>query len=118
MLFWSWLSPRGYLVVFSDTKTEFVLWFWSYDFQFFFLGSCEADFRLSSRRVLCHVYGCILDSIGMGLLPGERVISGMSLGRNNSMYGGFKGALRKQFRGFHAASQLHCLCKASNFGRP
>ena len=41
----------------------------------------------------------------MGLLPGERVVSKMSLGRKNSMYGSFKGASRKQFRGFHAASQ-------------
>ena len=28
----------------------------------------------------------------MGLLLGERVVSGMSLGRKNSMYGSFKGA--------------------------
>ena len=53
-----------------------------------------------------------------GLLPGERVVSGMSLGRKNSMYGSFKGAPGTQFREFHAAAQLHCLCKASNFGRP
>ena len=59
-----------------------------------------------------------MDSIGAGLLPGERVVPGMSLGRKNSMYGSFKGAPGKQFRGFHAAAQLHCLCKASNFGRP
>ena len=54
----------------------------------------------------------------MGLLPSERVVSEMSLGRKNSMYGIFKGAPGKQFRGFHAIAQLHCLCKASNFGRP
>ena len=59
-----------------------------------------------------------MDSIRTGLLPSERVISGMSLGRKNSMYGGFKGAPGKNFRGFHAAAQLHCLCKVSNFGRP
>ena len=53
----------------------------------------------------------------MGLLPGERVVFEMSLGRKSSMYGSYKGALRKQFRGFHAAAQLYCLCKASNFGR-
>ena len=41
----------------------------------------------------------------MGLLPGERVVSGISLGRKNSMYGSFKGAPGKQFRGFHAAAQ-------------
>ena len=41
----------------------------------------------------------------MGLLLGERVVSGMSLGRKNSMYGSFKGAPGKQFRGFHAAAQ-------------
>ena len=59
-----------------------------------------------------------MDSIGAGLLPGERVVSGMSLGRKNSMYGSFKGATGTQFHGFHAAAQLHCLCKASNFERP
>ena len=41
----------------------------------------------------------------MGLLLGERVVSRMSLGRKNSMYGSFKGAPGKQFRGFHAAAQ-------------
>ena len=41
----------------------------------------------------------------MGLLPGERVVSGMSLGRKNSMYGSFKGAPGKQFRGFNVAAQ-------------
>ena len=41
----------------------------------------------------------------MGLLSGERVVSGMSLCRKNSIYGSFKGAPRKQFRGFHAAAQ-------------
>ena len=56
--------------------------------------------------------------IGTGLLLGERVVYGMSLGRKNSMYGSFKGTPRTQFRGFHAVAQLHCLCKASNFGRP
>ena len=41
----------------------------------------------------------------MGLFSGEKVVSGMSLGRKNSMYGSFKGALGKQFRGFHVAAQ-------------
>ena len=41
----------------------------------------------------------------MGLLPGERVVPGMSLGRKNSMYRSFKGAPGKQFCGFHAATQ-------------
>ena len=40
-----------------------------------------------------------------GLFPGERVVSGMSLGRKNSMYGSFKGAPGKQFRGFYAVAQ-------------
>ena len=31
----------------------------------------------------------------MGFLPGERVVSEMSLGRKNSMYESFKGALGK-----------------------
>ena len=49
MFFWSWLSPRGCLVVFLDTKTDFFFFFLvlSYDVQFF-LGSFEADFELSS----------------------------------------------------------------------
>ena len=58
-----------------------------------------------------------MHSIGAGLLPGERVVSGMSLGRKNSMYESFKGAPGTQFRGFHAAAYLHCLCKASKFGQ-
>ena len=41
----------------------------------------------------------------MGLLPGDRVASGMSLGRKNSIYESFKGAPGKQFRGFHATAQ-------------
>ena len=52
-----------------------------------------------------------------GFVVGERVVSRMILGRKNSMYGSFKGAPAMQFHGFHAAAQLHCLCKASNFGR-
>ena len=40
----------------------------------------------------------------MGLLPGERVVFGMSLGRKNSMYGSFKGAPGKQFHEFHVAA--------------
>ena len=32
-----------------------------------------------------------MDSIRAGLLPGERVVSRMSLGRKNSMDGSFKG---------------------------
>ena len=56
MLFLSLLSPRGCLVVFPDTKTDFFFLVSSYDVQFF-LGSFEADFGLSLGRVLCHVYG-------------------------------------------------------------
>ena len=40
----------------------------------------------------------------MGLFPDERVVSGMSLGRKNSMYGSFKRAPGKQFRGFHVVA--------------
>ena len=36
----------------------------------------------------------------MGLLPGERVVSGMSLGRKNSMYGSFKESRESNFAGF------------------
>ena len=41
----------------------------------------------------------------MGLLPGERVVSWMSFGRKNSMYGSFKGDPGKQFHGFHDVAQ-------------
>ena len=41
----------------------------------------------------------------MGLLLGERDVFRMSLDRKNSMYGSFKGAPGKQFRGIHAAAQ-------------
>ena len=41
----------------------------------------------------------------MSLLSGERVVSGMSVGRKNSMYRSFKGAPGKKFRGFHAAAK-------------
>ena len=47
MMFWSWLSPKGCLVVFLDTKTDFFFLVFSYDVQFF-LGSFEANFGLSS----------------------------------------------------------------------
>ena len=70
----------------------------------FFLGSFEADFGLSLGRVLCHVYGQFVVPIGTGLLSGERVVSGVSLGRKNSMYGSFKGAPGMQFCGFQAAA--------------
>ena len=33
-----------------------------------------------------------MDSIRAGLLPGERDVSGMSLGRKNRIYRSFKGA--------------------------
>ena len=58
-----------------------------------------------------------MDSVGAGLLPDERVVSETSVGRKNSMYGSFKGALGMQLHGFHAAAQLHYPCEASNFGR-
>ena len=45
-----------------------------------------------------------MDSIRAGLLPGERVVLGMSLGRKNGMYRSGKGAPGTQFRGFHAAT--------------
>ena len=52
----------------------------------------------------------------MGLLSGERVVSGMSLGRKNSMYGSFKGARESNFVGFTLLPS-HRSCEASNFGR-
>ena len=40
-----------------------------------------------------------MDSIGTGLLPGERVVSGMSLGRKSSMYS-VKESQESNFVGF------------------
>ena len=40
----------------------------------------EVDFGLSLGRVLCHVYGRFVVSIGAGLLPVEMVVFEMSLG--------------------------------------
>ena len=45
-----------------------------------FGGCFEVDFGLSLGRVLCHVYGRFVVSIGAGLSPIERVVSEMSLG--------------------------------------
>ena len=67
---------------------------------------------------LCHVYGRFVVPIGTGLLSGGRLVFRMSLDRKNSMYGSFKGAPGTRFHGFHAAAQVHCLCKASKFRRP
>ena len=41
-----------------------------------------------------------MDSIGTGLLLGERVVFGMSLGRKNSMCGSFKEPCERNFVGF------------------
>ena len=96
MLSWSWLGSKGCLDCVPEHKNLILL-----------IWSCfiKLIFGLSLGSVLCYVYGGIVDSIGMSLLPGERVVSRMSLGRKNSMYGSFKGAPRKQFRVFHAAAQ-------------
>ena len=40
-----------------------------------------------------------------GFVAGERVVFGMSLCSKNSMYGSFKGAPGKQFRGFYVVAQ-------------
>ena len=55
-----------------------------------FLGCFEVDFRLSLGRILCHVYGQFVVSIGEGLSPVERVVSEMSLGRKTACMGALK----------------------------
>ena len=55
-----------------------------------FWGCFEVDFRLSLGRVLCHVYGRFVVSIGVGLLPVERVVSEMSLGQKIARTGASK----------------------------
>ena len=44
----------------------------------------EIDFGLSLGRVLCHIYGRFVVSIGEGLSPVERVVSEMSLSRKTT----------------------------------
>ena len=58
-----------------------------------------------------------MDSIGAGLFPGERVVSGMSLGRKKSMYGALKESRESNFMGFTLLPS-HYSYEASNFGRP
>ena len=45
-----------------------------------FRGCYEVDFGLSLGRVLCHVYGQFVISIGAGLSPVEMVVFEMILG--------------------------------------
>ena len=52
-----------------------------------FQGCFEVDFGLSWGRVLCHVYGRFVVSIGVGLSSVERVVSKMSLGRKTACTG-------------------------------
>ena len=49
-----------------------------------FRGCFEVDFGLSMGRVLCHVYGRFVVSIGASLSSIERVVFEMSLGRKNA----------------------------------
>ena len=52
-----------------------------------FQGCFEVYFGLSLGQVLCHVYGQFGVSIGASLLPVERVIFDMSLGRKTACTG-------------------------------
>ena len=52
-----------------------------------FRGCFEVDFRLSLGRVLCHVYGRFVVSIGASLSLVKRVVSEMSLGRKTACTG-------------------------------
>ena len=54
-----------------------------------------------------------MDSIGAGLLSGERVVSGTSLGRKTSMYGSFKGAPGTQLHGLPSCT-IHARPPTSN----
>ena len=68
-----------------------------------FRGCFEVDFGLSFGRVLCHVYGQFVVSVGAGLSPVERVISEMSLGRKIACMGAPKVPRASKLRRFHAA---------------
>ena len=66
-------------------KTDFFFWF--FGMMSSFRGCFEIDFRLSLGRVLCHIYGRFVVSIGAGLSPVEKVVSKMSLGRKTACMG-------------------------------
>ena len=81
-----------------------------------FRGCFKVDFGLSISRVLCHVYGRFVVSIGAGLSPIERVVSQMSLGLKTACTRAQKVPRASNCVG----STLLCSgsCEASNFGRP
>ena len=58
----------------------FIYFFWFFAMMSSFWGCFEVDFGLSLGWVLCRVYGRFVVSIGVGLLPIERVVSEMILG--------------------------------------
>ena len=72
MLFWSWLSPSGCLDCVPKHKNHILL-IWS--------CLCSVDFRAEFGTGFVPCLWMNLDSIGVGLLTGERVVSEISLGR-------------------------------------
>ena len=61
----------------KKNKTDFFFWFFA--MMSSFRGCFEVDFGLSLGRVLCHVYGRFVVSIGAGLSPVERLVSEKNL---------------------------------------
>ena len=83
----------------------------------FFLDSFEANFGLSSGRVLGHVYGRFVVPIGTGLFSSEIVVSKTSLGRKIVCTGAPKVPWGRNCVGSKQLCVNHCSYKASNFGQ-
>ena len=80
-------------MVLSSTKRKekkVIFFFWFFAMMSSFRGCFEVDFRLSLGRVLRHVYGRFLVSIGVGLSPVEKVFFEMSLGQTIARTGASK----------------------------
>ena len=77
-------------MVLSSTKKKkkkLIFFFWFFGMMSSFRGCFEVDFGLSLGRVLYHIYGRFVVSIGAGLSLVERVVSKMSLGRKTACMG-------------------------------
>ena len=61
-----------------------LIFFWFFAMMSSFQGCFEVDFGFSLERVLCHVYGRFVVSIGAGLSSVERVVFEMGLGRKTA----------------------------------
>ena len=77
-------------MVLSSTKKKkkkLIFFFRFFGMMSSFRGCFEVDFGLSLGKVLYHIYGRFVVSIGAGLSLVERVVSKMSLGRKTACMG-------------------------------